>query len=160
MSQNLRSALKQGKPFACPEEEIFLSIIRTADQLQRVIGSLLKEHDLSITQYNVLRILRGTEKAGLTCGEISERMVTRDPDITRLLDRLEKRALVTRIREEMDRRIIRTCITSMGRDLINTLDAPVTAMHRKQLGHINSKQQIDLINTLEIIREINPEKIQ
>src|SRR3954462_12771022 len=118
MAKDMQTELKQRKPFTCREEELMLNIMRTADQLQRRMGELLKAAELSATQYNVLRILRGAGSEGLACGEISERMVTRDPDITRLLDPLEKRNLVTRSREKEDRRVVTARIAPAGLDLL------------------------------------------
>jgi hypothetical protein len=91
MAKDIQTELKQRKPFTCREEELFLNILRSSDLLGRRMVDVLKESELSGTQYNVLRILRGAGAEGLACGEIGGRMVTRDPDITRLLDRLEKR---------------------------------------------------------------------
>ncbi len=103
--------------------------------LSRGVSHLLKAEDLSATQYNVLRILRGA-KQGLACGEIGNRMITRDPDITRLLDRLEKRALIERCRDTKDRRMVTAKITPGGADVLGRMDAPVREMHRKQLAHL------------------------
>src|ERR1700693_3902863 len=89
---------RKSRRVACPEEVAFLDLLRTTDMLSRPLAQVLKTEDLSATQYNVLRILRGAPE-GLTCGEVANRMLTRDPDITRLLDRLEKRGLVSRCRE-------------------------------------------------------------
>ncbi len=152
MGRDILSELKQKKPFASTEEELFLNIIRTADQLGRFGMDLFKDQDLSSTQYNVLRILRGAGDKGLACGEIGERMVTRDPDITRLLDRLEKRGLVKRSREKEDRRVVTSRIAPAGLDLLKKLDEPVTALHRRQLGHLDAKQQETLIRLLELAR--------
>ena len=99
MARNIQSELKQNKPFSSREEELVLNIIRTADQLQRGLAQLFSDLGLTGTQYNALRILRGAGEAGLACGEIADRMVTRDPDITRLLDRLDKQGLISRNRE-------------------------------------------------------------
>src|SRR5882762_5359070 len=118
---------------ACPEEAAFLELLRTTDMLSRGLVKVLKIEDLSGTQYNVLRILRGAPE-GLPCGEIASRMITRDPDVTRLLDRLEKRGLVSRCRETQDRRTVLTRITPAGLKLLTRLDQPVQATHRKQLG--------------------------
>src|SRR6202047_5507267 len=93
-----------------PEEAAFLDLLRTTDMLSRGLVEVLKIEDLSGTQYNVLRILRGSPK-GLTCGEIASRMITRDPDITRLLDRLGKGGPVSSCRENKDRRMIMARIT-------------------------------------------------
>jgi len=120
---------------ACPEEMAFLDLLRTTDILSRRLIPVLKAEDLSATQYNVLRILRGAP-AGLACGEIAGRMITRDPDVTRLLDRLEKRGLISRSRETKDRRTVMTRITSQGLQLLSRLDGPVRAAHRRQLGHL------------------------
>src|SRR5215472_14285427 len=115
------------------EEIAFLDLWRTTDMLTRAPAQVLKSEDLSATQYNVLRILRGSPD-GLSCGEIGNRMITRDPDITRLLDRLEKRGLVSRQRETQDRRTVYARITRQGLDLLGRLDGPVQEAHRKQLG--------------------------
>src|SRR5438876_7447496 len=98
---------------ACPEEAAFLDLLRTTDLLSRGLIQVLKTEDLSATQYNVLRILRGAP-AGLACGEIAIRMITRDPDVTRMLDRLEKRGLISRRREERDRRTVMAQLTPEG----------------------------------------------
>jgi DNA-binding MarR family transcriptional regulator len=119
----------------CPEEMAFLDLLRTTDILSRRLIPVLKAEDLSATQYNVLRILRGAP-AGLACGEIAGRMITRDPDVTRLLDRLEKRGLISRSREIKDRRTVMTRITPDGLKLLSRLDGPVRAAHRRQLGHL------------------------
>ena len=97
----------------CPEEAAFLDLLRTTDMLSRGLVRVLKSEDVSPTQYNVLRILRGAPD-GLPCGEIANRMITRDPDITRLLDRLEKRGLISRCRETKDRRTVMARITPEG----------------------------------------------
>jgi MarR family transcriptional regulator, organic hydroperoxide resistance regulator len=120
---------------ASPEETAFLELLRTTDMLSRSLVKVLKPTNLSGTQYNVLRILRGAPE-GLPCGEIASRMITRDPDITRLLDRLEKRGLISRCRETKDRRMVMARITSQGLRLLARVDEPVQATHREQLGHL------------------------
>jgi DNA-binding MarR family transcriptional regulator len=112
---------------------------------------VLKTEDLSGTQYNVLRILRGAPD-GLACGEIAGRMITRDPDVTRLLDRLEKRGLISRCRETKDRRTVMTRITPAGLRSLANLDEPVRAAHRKQLGHLGPKRLRALAELLRIAR--------
>src|SRR6266550_7725284 len=107
----------------CPEEAAFLDLLRTTDMLSRGLVQVLKAEDLSATQYNVLRILRGAPD-GLPCGEIANRMITRDPDITRLLDRLEKRGFISRSRESKDRRTVTARLTSEGYALLARLDEP------------------------------------
>jgi DNA-binding MarR family transcriptional regulator len=121
------------------EEAAFLDLLRTADMLSRGLDQVLKAEELSRTQYNVLRILRGTPE-GLPCGEIASRMITRDPDITRLLDRLEKRRLISRCRETKDRRMVLTRITPEGLKVLARLDEPVLQTHRAQLGHLGHER--------------------
>lgn len=134
-----------------PEEALFLSLIRTADLLSRRPAQLLKKEELSTTHYNVLRILRGSPD-GLTCGQIADRMITRDPDVTRLLDRLEKRGLVSRCRETRDRRAVLTRITPDGLELLARLDEPMTEVHRQQLGHLGPARLEELAQLLEACR--------
>lgn len=122
-----------------PEEVAFLELLRTTDMLSRGLIPLLKKEDVSPNQYNVLRILRGSAE-GLPCGEIASRMITRDPDITRLLDRLEKRGLISRCRETKDRRMVMARITPEGLKLLARLDEPVQVAHRKQLGHLGRER--------------------
>ena len=129
------TAADQGQRLPSREEAAFLDLLRTTDMLSRGLMPVLKAGDLSSTQYNVLRILRGSP-AGLPCGEIGCRMITRDPDITRLLDRLEKRGLISRCRETKDRRMVMARITPAGLQLLGRLDAPVQEAHRRQLGHL------------------------
>ena len=123
----------------CPEEAAFLDLLRTTDLLSRGPAQVLRSEDLSATQYNVLRILRGAPE-GLACGEIARRMITRDPDITRLLDRLEKRGLISRCRETRDRRTVLARITADALKLLTRLDEPVQEVHRRQLGHLGRER--------------------
>jgi DNA-binding MarR family transcriptional regulator len=138
-------------PTACPEEAAFLDLLRTTDLLSRGPAQVLKSEDLSSNQYNVLRILRGAPD-GLPCGEIGNRMITRDPDITRLLDRLEKRGLISRCREAKDRRTVLTRIAPAGLKLLARLDEPVQAAHRKQLGHLGRSRLKALAEMLSACR--------
>jgi DNA-binding MarR family transcriptional regulator len=136
-----KSTQSESKPrqIACPEELAFLELLRTTDMLSRRLTQVLKTEDLSSNQYNVLRILRGAAE-GLTCGEIGNRMITRDPDITRLLDRLEKRTLISRCRETRDRRMVMVHISAEGLELLARLDGPVREAHRRQLGHLGRER--------------------
>jgi len=136
---------------ALPEEAAFLDLARTTEMLSRPLAQLLKTEDLSPTQYNVLRILRGSPE-GLTCGEIANRMITRDPDITRLLDRMEKRGLIDRNRDDKDRRLVLTRITGEGLDVLATLDQPVRDMHSKLLGHLGPERLQALAQLLAACR--------
>ena len=134
-----------------PEEAAFLDLLRTADVLTRGADWVLKTEDLSLTQYNILRILRGSPQ-GLPSGEIASRMITRDPDVTRLLDRMEKRGLVSRFRESRDRRLVLARITPQGLKLVNRLDTPVQKIHRKQLGHMGKDRLQALAELLAAAR--------
>ncbi|HLB86731.1 MAG TPA: MarR family transcriptional regulator, partial [Terriglobales bacterium] len=97
---------------------VFVALLRAAERLSQDAEQLVKEYGLTGTQYNVLRILRGAEPAGLPCKGISDRMISHDPDMTRLLDRMEKRGLITRERQFDDRRVVKTRITSEGLDIL------------------------------------------
>ncbi len=136
------------------EEKTFLELLHTADQLSRGVAAVLKTEDLSTAQYNVLRILRGSP-AGLPCGEIARRLVTREPDITRLLDRMEKRGFILRTREPRDRRTVITTITQRGLDTVNRLDEPVQSTHRQQLGRLGRAQ---LVTLMELLRKARKER--
>lgn len=130
----------------------FLELWRTTDILSRRLSGVLKAEDLSSNQYNVLRILRGSPE-GLPCGEIGSRMITRDPDITRLLDRLEKRNLISRSRETRDRRMVMAKITPEGLELLARMDEPVREAHRSQLGHLGRERLRALNNLLQVARD-------
>ena len=116
--RGLQAELKQNVPFRSREQEAYLALLRTADALQTSVEAKLGEFGLTGTQYNALRILRGAGPEGLPCSEIGERMITRDPDVTRLLNRLEKRGLVRRTRAHADRRVVRGIITAAGLKLL------------------------------------------
>src|SRR2546428_8951010 len=150
MKETIQSGNKRRRA-TCPEEAAFLDLMRTTDMLSRGLVHVLKTEDLSPTQYNVLRILRGTPE-GLACGEIASRMITRDPDVTRLLDRLEKRGLISRCRETKDRRTVMTRITPDGLKLLARLDEPVQSGHRKQLGHLGRERLRALTELLRVAR--------
>jgi DNA-binding MarR family transcriptional regulator len=134
------------------EEAAFLDLLRTTDLLSRGLAQVLKNEELSGTQYNVLRILRGSPD-GLPCGEIANRMITRDPDVTRLLDRLEKRALISRSRETKDRRTVIARITPAGLKLLSGLDDPVHNAHRQNLGHMGRERLRTLSELLSLARQ-------
>lgn len=138
--------------FGGMEEDVFVSLLRTGDLLSRRVEKVLRSAGVSPTQYNVLRILRGSPQ-GLPCSEIGCRMITRDPDITRLLDRLENQGLVSRRREAKDRRTVTARITPQGLRLLGDLDAPVTETHRNQLSHLGRNQLRSLLKLLEGARQ-------
>jgi DNA-binding MarR family transcriptional regulator len=152
VAPDLQTEINPAQPFPGLEEEVFLGLLRTADHLQRSLSDMLKPHRLSPTQYNALRILRGAGNQGLPCQEIGHRMINRDPDITRLLDRLERQSLIRRGRERKDRRIIRACITPRGLELLRGLDAEIAKFHRDLLGHMGGSQLKSMIDLLETAR--------
>lgn len=156
MSGKLRAELRQSKPFGSLEEECYLTLVRTTDALARKEVEALKAWQLTPTQYNALRILRGAGEQGATCGEIGERMLTQDPDVTRLIDRLEPRGLIQRARSDEDRRIVRTRITKAGLDLLQQLDEPSRNWSRAQLGHLTRKELRELIALLDRARAHTP----
>ena len=153
MSRSLQDELKQRKPFVSLEHEAVLSIARSAAQLEHQATEALKPHGITPTQYNALRILRGAGAAGLCRNEIRDRLVAQVPDATRLLDRLEAMGLVVREREGEDRRFVRTRITPAGRAVLARLDAPIAALHGRQLGHLGPGRLRALIDLLALARE-------
>jgi DNA-binding MarR family transcriptional regulator len=152
MPSTLGRELRQGKPFANLEEEVFLNVLRTGDALLQGETEVLRSAELTFPQYNVLRILRGAGAAGASCGEIGERMVNRDPDLTRLLDRLEARGLVGRSRDTRDRRVVVATITEDGKAVLRSLDAAVARVHREQLRHMTRQQLETLAELLALAR--------
>lgn len=148
----LREEIKQTKPFESREEEAFLNLVRTAEHLRRKSEEVLKPWNLSGTQYNVLRILRGAGKPGLPCSEIGARMVTQDSDITRLLDRLENKGLIERARSSRDRRVVTARATRQAIRLLFDLDAPVRDSAKRWMGSLSAQELESLSATLERLR--------
>jgi DNA-binding MarR family transcriptional regulator len=153
MTGRLRDEIQQQRPFQSLEQEALLNVLRTADVLTQRIAAVLKPFKLSLSQYNVLRILRGAGPDGLACQEVAERMISRDPDITRLLDRLEARGLVTRTRDQKDRRIVTVRLAPEGQRLLEALDTPITEVDRQPLQHLGEQRLRMLIQLLEAARE-------
>ena len=153
MAPKLQEEIKQGKPFRSLQEEVFINILLTADTLSRKLSETLKRSGLTPAQYNVLRILRGAGECGHACREIGDRMITKDPDVTRLLDRLEDRGLVSRARDERDRRVITVRVTRQGLDLLSELDSEVDSFDMKLFEHMSERQLTKLCELLEAARE-------
>ena len=149
---SLKREIKQNRPFRSPQEEVVLAMIRTADQLAVPMTEVLREVNLSLSQYNVLRILRGAGGDALACGEIAERMIRRDPDLTRLLDKLEARGLVVRSRGTTDRRVVRAAIAPEGLRLLESLDEVVDRTTRRTLSHMPASRLKLLSELLEEAR--------
>lgn len=150
---SLRDEIKQTKPFSSALEEAILNVMRTASDLSYSAGEALKQYGITTTQYNVLRILRGAGVSGVPCGAIAERMITRDSDITRLLDRLTGMHLVERGRMAEDRRVVTVRLTAKGSELLAELDPVVQRMHHELLGHLDESTIASLIAGLEKVRE-------
>lgn len=143
------------KPQRAPaslEGRIFISLLKVADTLGQEAEQLTRTAELTGTQYNVLRILRGAGSDGLACRAIGDRMINHDPDITRLLDRMEKRGLITRERQKDDRRVVKTRITPHGLALLKPLDQPMRELHKRQFRHMAGARLKTLCDLLEEIR--------
>lgn len=153
MAKGIQAEIQQAKPFSGLEGEALVALHFTADRLYWRFSEMLKPYGLSPTQFNALRILRGARQEGRACNEIAERMVNRDPDITRLIDRLERRGLVVRSREGRDRRVITIRITVMGLELLASIDRPVQEFNRKMMGHLGDQKLRTLVQLLEAARE-------
>jgi DNA-binding MarR family transcriptional regulator len=151
-SPKLQHELKKKRPFESPEQEAALSVLRTGDQLQIRFARLLREHGLTPSQYNVLRILRGEGKP-LPILEIAARTITVVPGITGLIDRLERAGLVNRVRCETDRRVIYAALTDQGAKALADLDEPLADLHRKLMGHLAQAELKELIRLLAKVRE-------
>ena len=153
MADRLKRELRQRKPFGSVQEEVVLAIERTAGEVTQPLAEALRAAGLSQSQYNVLRILRGAGEEGLACGEISERMVRREPDLTRLLDRLEARGWVTRARGETDRRVVYAYVTEEGLELLASLDESIQATLKRALAHVPVARLRELLELLELVRD-------
>ena len=152
MPGKLKAEIKQSRPFSSVHEEVALSLVRTADAVLAPLTSVLREVNLSLSQYNILRVLRGAGVEGLPCGEITERMVRRDPDLTRLLDKLEARELISRARGTTDRRVVLASITGAGERLLADLDEPIRRTSRETLAHVGTKRLELLSELLDEVR--------
>ncbi len=152
----MNSRFKPGHPVVTLENRIFVALLQAADALGQEAEQLLKTAGLTGAQYNVLRILRGAEPEGLPCRGIGDRMISHDPDMTRLLDRLEKRGLITRMRQTDDRRVVRTRITPQALSLLKTLDQPIRELHKRQFRHMSAARLKILSDLLEEVRVRKP----
>ena len=152
----MNSRSKRARPVITQENRIFVALLQAADTLGQEAEQLLKAAGVTGAQYNVLRILRGAEPAGLPCRGIGDRMISHDPDMTRLLDRLEKRGLITRVRQTDDRRVVKTRITPRALSLLKTLDQPVRELHKRQFRHMSAARLKILSDLLEEVRVRKP----
>ena len=148
----LQREIKKRRPFQTAEEEALLNLLKTNDQFSNRFGRLFREHDLTASQYNVLRILRGEGKP-LPSLEIADRMIQVVPAITGLIDRLENRGLVVRRRCENDRRVVYVEITDKALEILKQTDKPLANLHKQLLGHMSKKELKQLSRLLEKARE-------
>lgn len=153
MVSKLQEEIKQTRPFPTIEEEALLNVRRTSDRLQYYVQQLVKPYGITPTQYNVLRILRGAGNGGLRCSDIGERLVSSDPDITRLLGRLQKQKFIRRKRDPKDRRVIYASITTQGRNLLEEMDPVMNQAGKDALGHMGREKLETLVSLLEEARQ-------
>ena len=152
MPSTLQAELKQNKPFHSIEQEALLSVVRTSAHLMDRFELFLRPYGITGTQYNVLRILRGSEPEGLCRNELRDRMLTRMPDVTRLLDRMEEAGLVERTRDNEDRRMVTSRITKKSLELLAQLDPLVAENEKQSFSGISPDQIQTLIDVLEVVR--------
>jgi DNA-binding MarR family transcriptional regulator len=153
LAKRILEELKQTRPFEDRRQEAALNILRTADALKRRLELLLKRHGITSAQYNVLRILRGAGERGLHCGGIAERMITAEPDITRLLTRMERLGLLVRRRNGSDRRVVTAFATERGLQILDELEMPLRELQQRQFALLSDDEIDALIGGLEKVRE-------
>jgi DNA-binding MarR family transcriptional regulator len=149
----LKLEIAQERPFASLEEEALLNLLRTSDCLNRAFHVKTRDWGVTSTQYNVLRILRGAQPDGLTCAAIGSRMITAEPDVTRLLMRLKALKLIRQTRDSQDRRVVRTQISETGLTLLKEMDPTILSLPRELLGHLERTELEELIRLLELARK-------
>lgn len=149
----LKVEIEQERPFSSAEEEALLNLMRTSDTLQRAFHRKIRKWGITSTQYNVLRILRGAQPRGLTCAAIGNRMITAEPDITRLLGRLKTLKLIRQHRDRNDRRVVWTQISEAGLELLTSMQDVVEQLPREMLGHLSQSDLTEFIRLLELARE-------
>lgn len=148
----IKDEIKQNLPFESPGDECLIALLRTADHVNLALERMMKDHGITPTQYNVLRILRGALPDGLTCSEIGKRLVNHVPDVTRLLDRIERSGWVKRERTSQDRRLVMIRLTGEGKQRVDEMDKPVRETTRAIMGVLDKKQTRELIELLDILR--------
>jgi DNA-binding MarR family transcriptional regulator len=148
----LKLEIVQERPFSSLEEEAFLNLLRTSDCLNRAFHLRTRDWGVTSTQYNVLRILRGAQPHGLTCSAIGSRMITAEPDITRLLARLKGLKLIQQRRDRHDRRVVWTQISAAGLELLREMDPVIQRIPGELLGHLRGAELAELIRLLELAR--------
>jgi DNA-binding MarR family transcriptional regulator len=153
--KSLQQEIKLTRPFDSLETEAFLNLIRTHETVMRSVSEFFRDSGLTQTLYNVLRIIRGAGDQGVTCTQIGERIITRVPDVTRLIDRLTKAKLVRRVRNNDDRRVVELFLTTKGSALLEKMDGPLTNLHQENFSHMNERELTTLIRLLTKMRQGN-----
>lgn len=148
MNSGLQAEIKQAQPFSSLAQEAFLNLLRTAAILEQSFAEGIRAYDVTPTQYNALRILRGAGPQGLSRNEVRDRMIRPVPDATRLLNRLEGRGLIERTRDSADKRYVTARITASGRELLERMEAIVADLHEQQLRHLSEPELRRLTNLL------------
>src|SRR5262245_26958903 len=133
--------------FDSPHQEVYLGLWRTYDRLRALEDELFVRFELTAQQYNLLRLLKAARPDPVPTLALADRLVSRAPDITRMIDRLEERGLVSRERLAEDRRVVRVRITDNGLALLSEIAAPLADCHRRQLGHL-SDADLKTLSTL------------
>ena len=149
---SLKREIAQQQPFSSIGEEALLNLMRTSDAVQRAFHLRTREWGVTSTQYNVLRILRGAQPDGLTCAAIGARMITAEPDVTRLLRRLKTLRLIRQQRDQRDRRMVWTQISAAGLELLSAMDPVIEKLPEELLGHMSPAELSELIRLLERAR--------
>lgn len=152
MPKTLQEELNMSRPFASLEVEAYISLVRTEALLSQRVHALFKQHGITQTLYNLMRIIRGGPEEGVPCSAIAERLITRVPDVTRLVDRAVKLGLVTRKRPENDRRVVLLRLTKKGYALLERLNDPLATLHGEQLGCLSKRELKALVDLLARLR--------
>lgn len=144
--------------FDSPEQEVYLNLWRTYDRLRGLEDELFARHELTAQQYNALRLLKAAHPGSMPTLALAARLISRAPDITRLVDRLEARGLVARDRRRDNRRVVELSITEAGLALLKQLARAVRDCHQRQLGHLTPEQQAQLVALLTAARRPHEEE--
>ena len=151
--KSLQQEIHQKRPFESREVEVFLNLMRTHETMMQPANKFFREHGLTDTLYNVLRIIRGAGDQGVTCSQVAERIITRVPDVTRLIDRLTKAKLVKRERNEQDRRVVELFLTAKGTALLSKMEEPLTSLHKENFSHMTERELATLNRLLTKLRQ-------
>jgi DNA-binding MarR family transcriptional regulator len=153
MNMSRTRLVRNSKHFDSLEQEVFLNLWRTYDRLRALEDELFCRYDLTPQQYNVLRLLKAEHPEALPTLVLANRLVSRAPDITRMLDKLEQRGLIVRDRPADNRRMVRVTITRAGVNLVAEIAEPLQDCHDRQLGHLSASDLKRLVSLLKSARQ-------